>query len=52
VDNPQHPLRAAHPTTPLLLLNGLHDHATGYKWATDVARQLGPPASERLTYDS
>jgi hypothetical protein len=27
--------------TPILLSNAIHDPATGYNWATDVARQLG-----------
>lgn len=40
VANPQHRLRV-HTRTPLLLSNARHDPATGYNWATEVARQLG-----------
>lgn len=40
VDNPQHRLRLR-TDEPLLLLNALHDPATGHNWATNVARQLG-----------
>ncbi|MEO3745920.1 alpha/beta fold hydrolase [Plantactinospora sp. B5E13] len=40
VDNPQHRLKI-HSEQPLLLLNAVHDPATGYNWATNVARQLG-----------
>ena len=40
-DNPQHRLEVRNPSTPLLLTNALHDPATGYNWATSVARQLG-----------
>lgn len=40
-DNPQHRLDVRSPSTPLLLTNALHDPATGYNWATNVARQLG-----------
>ncbi|WP_205650633.1 alpha/beta hydrolase [Actinoplanes solisilvae] len=38
------PPRALHvrTRTPLLLLNSVHDVRTGYAWATNVARQLGP----------
>src|SRR3569833_491604 len=35
---------------PILLMNSLHDPATSYEWATDVAGQLGPNAV-LLTYD-
>jgi pimeloyl-ACP methyl ester carboxylesterase len=31
-----------HTRRPLLLLNSVHDVRTGYAWATNVARQLGP----------
>ena len=49
VANPQHRLRV--PTrTPLLLVNGRHDPASGYNWATEVARQLGRHGV-LLTYD-
>ena len=27
--------------TPVLLINAIHDPATGYSWAQSVARQLG-----------
>ena len=40
VANPQHRLRVR-TRTPLLLINGRHDPASGYNWATEVARQLG-----------
>ena len=40
-DNPQHRLEVRNPSTPLLLTNAVHDPATGYNWATSVARQLG-----------
>jgi pimeloyl-ACP methyl ester carboxylesterase len=39
--NPQQDLKVRGLKTPALLLNALHDPATGYNWATDVARQLG-----------
>jgi pimeloyl-ACP methyl ester carboxylesterase len=50
VANPQHRLRVRDAATPLLLLNARHDPATGYNWAVNVARQLGPQAV-LLTYD-
>ncbi|WP_220448770.1 alpha/beta hydrolase [Nonomuraea mesophila] len=37
-------------TPPLLLVNALHDPATGYPWAVNVARQIGPEA-RLLTYE-
>jgi pimeloyl-ACP methyl ester carboxylesterase len=40
VNNPQHPLRVQGSPT-LLLVNGLHDPATGYAWAVNAAAQLG-----------
>jgi pimeloyl-ACP methyl ester carboxylesterase len=40
VANPQHRLRV-HTRTPLLLINARHDPASGYNWATGIARQLG-----------
>jgi hypothetical protein len=40
VDNPQRRLKVRG-SIPLLLINSLHDPATGYNWATNVARQLG-----------
>jgi pimeloyl-ACP methyl ester carboxylesterase len=46
---PQHPLRV-HVRTPLLLVNSLHDPATGYDWAANVARQLGR-AGVLVTYE-
>ncbi|MDX6265244.1 MAG: hypothetical protein QOH84_6932 [Kribbellaceae bacterium] len=39
--NPQRDLKIHDLKTPALLLNSLHDPATGYSWATDVARQFG-----------
>jgi hypothetical protein len=39
VPNPQHPARITR-TPPILIMNGLHDPATGYEWAVDVARQI------------
>jgi pimeloyl-ACP methyl ester carboxylesterase len=49
VNNPQHRLKVRHAATPLLLVNALHDPATGYNSATNVARQLGDEAV-LLTY--
>ncbi|RKN41148.1 alpha/beta hydrolase [Micromonospora endolithica] len=49
VANPQHRLRVR-TATPLLLVNGRHDPASGYAWATGVARQLGR-SGVLLTYD-
>ncbi|MFE9915240.1 alpha/beta hydrolase [Micromonospora sp. NPDC005553] len=40
VANPQHRLRV-HTDVPLLLAATVHDPATGYDWARNVARQLG-----------
>ncbi|MFG3553523.1 alpha/beta hydrolase [Micromonospora sp. NPDC047557] len=40
VANPQHRLRV-HSDVPLLLAATVHDPASGYAWATNVARQLG-----------
>ncbi|AGZ42213.1 tap domain-containing protein [Actinoplanes friuliensis DSM 7358] len=40
VASPQHVLHVR-TRTPLLLINARHDPATGYNWATEVARQLG-----------
>jgi pimeloyl-ACP methyl ester carboxylesterase len=48
--DPQHRLSVHGTRTPLLLGNSLHDPATGYNWATDVARQLGREGV-LLTYD-
>jgi len=39
--NPQQNLNVRRLKTPILLSNAIHDPATGYNWATDVARQLG-----------
>ncbi|MER7344621.1 alpha/beta hydrolase [Streptomyces aurantiacus] len=39
-DNPQHRLKVRN-SRPILLTNSLHDPATGYDWATNVAGQLG-----------
>lgn len=49
VANPQHRLRVNGSATPLLLVNALHDPATGHNWATNVADQLGDEAV-LLTY--
>jgi pimeloyl-ACP methyl ester carboxylesterase len=43
VRNPQHRLEVRH-TPPLLLINSVHDPASGYNWATNVAGQLGDRA--------
>ncbi|MFC0626974.1 alpha/beta hydrolase [Kribbella deserti] len=43
VNNPQHPLRVIG-APKILMLNGLHDPATGYAWALNVKRQLGSTA--------
>lgn len=39
-DNPQHRLKVRN-SRPILLTNSLHDPASGYNWATNVADQLG-----------
>ncbi|MEV4753990.1 alpha/beta fold hydrolase [Micromonospora sp. NPDC049559] len=49
VDNPQHRLRVD-TDRPLLLVNSLHDPASGYNWASNVARQLGT-RGVLLTYE-
>jgi pimeloyl-ACP methyl ester carboxylesterase len=49
VNNPQHRL-IVRGSFPILLTNSLHDPATGYNWATNVARQLGNQAV-LLTYE-
>ncbi|MGC4953885.1 alpha/beta hydrolase [Actinomadura citrea] len=38
--NPQHRLKVRGSATPLLLINARHDPATGYSWATGIAKQL------------
>jgi pimeloyl-ACP methyl ester carboxylesterase len=48
VNNPQHRLGVAGAPV-ILMLNGIHDPATGYAWAQNVARQLGDQAV-LLTY--
>jgi pimeloyl-ACP methyl ester carboxylesterase len=40
-ENPQQDLKIRGLRTPALLSNSVHDPATGYNWATDVARQFG-----------
>jgi pimeloyl-ACP methyl ester carboxylesterase len=50
VANPQHQLRVRDLDRPLLLVNALHDPATGYNWGSNAARQLGRDAV-LLTYD-
>ncbi|MGI5205027.1 alpha/beta hydrolase [Spirillospora sp. CA-108201] len=49
VRNPQHRLRVRG-SAPILLSNAVHDPATPYAWARNVARQLGP-AGRLLTYE-
>ncbi len=49
IPNPQHRLRVDG-TPPLLLVNALHDPATGYPWAVNAARQIGHEAT-LLTYE-
>lgn len=49
VNNPQHRLRVSGTPT-ILMLNWLHDPATGYLWAQNAARQLGP-AAVLVTYE-
>ncbi|MFJ5601742.1 alpha/beta hydrolase [Micromonospora parva] len=49
VANPQHRLRV-HTEVPLLLAATVHDPASGYGWARNVARQLGRHGA-LLTYD-
>jgi pimeloyl-ACP methyl ester carboxylesterase len=48
VANPQHRTNVSG-APPILLMNSLHDPATGYEWATSVNRQLD--RSVLLTYD-
>ncbi|HSK96892.1 MAG TPA: alpha/beta hydrolase, partial [Euzebyales bacterium] len=48
VTNPQHRTDVAG-APPILVLNALHDPATGYEWARSVNRQL--KGSVLLTYD-
>jgi pimeloyl-ACP methyl ester carboxylesterase len=50
ISNPQHRLRLRGLDTPLLLVNALHDPATGYNRALGVARQAGRDAV-LLTYE-
>ena len=40
-ENPQQDLKIRGLKTPALLSNAIHDPATGYNWATSVARQFG-----------
>jgi pimeloyl-ACP methyl ester carboxylesterase len=49
VNNPQHPLKVKG-AAPILILNGLHDPATGYNWGANAARQLGRAAT-LVTYE-
>ena len=49
VNNPQHRLRVR-TSKPLLMLNALHDPATGYGWAVNAARQMGA-AARLVTYE-
>ncbi|MFD5825945.1 alpha/beta hydrolase [Lentzea sp. NPDC060358] len=48
VNNPQRPLHVPH-APPILMTNSLHDVATPYEWAQNVARHL--PTATLLTYD-
>ncbi|TWD79947.1 alpha/beta hydrolase family protein [Kribbella amoyensis] len=50
VDNPQHRLRVRDLDRPILLAATVHDPASGYNWATNVARQLGH-SGVLLTYE-
>jgi pimeloyl-ACP methyl ester carboxylesterase len=50
VHNPQHRPDVAG-TPPILMLNGVHDPATGYAWALQVAAQLGRRHATLLTYE-
>ncbi|HYQ61904.1 alpha/beta hydrolase [Actinophytocola sp.] len=47
--NPQHRTHVDRSAPPVLILNSLHDPATGYEWALSVNRQLD--RSVLLTYD-
>lgn len=47
--NPQHRTDLDDDVPPVLIMNALHDPATGYEWATSVHRQLDDSAL--LTYD-
>ncbi|MFI6483631.1 alpha/beta hydrolase [Nonomuraea sp. NPDC050663] len=49
VTNPQHRLRVRG-SAPMLLVNALHDPATGHEWAANVSEQLGDRAV-LLTYE-
>ncbi|MER7211612.1 alpha/beta hydrolase [Streptosporangium sp. NPDC000239] len=49
IPNPQHRLRVKG-GPPLLIVNGLHDPATGYAWARNAAAQIGKKA-RLLTYE-
>ncbi|WP_406050364.1 alpha/beta hydrolase [Kribbella sp. NBC_00889] len=49
-NNPQHTLKVHDLTTPVLLAGGIHDPATPYSWAQNVARQLGRDG-RLLTYE-
>jgi hypothetical protein len=46
--NPQHRTDLDRHVPPVLVMNSLHDPATGYAWATSVHRQVG---GALLTYD-
>ena len=49
VNNPQHRLKVKGAPT-ILMMNGIHDPATGYTWATNAKRQLGSGAT-LVTYE-
>ncbi|MCO8273092.1 alpha/beta hydrolase [Actinoplanes sp. TRM 88003] len=49
-DNPQRPIAPLTGPAPVLLVNSVHDPATAYVWAQQVAARLGPSA-RLLTYD-
>jgi pimeloyl-ACP methyl ester carboxylesterase len=51
VPNPQRDLKVHGLKTPALLLNAVHDPATGYSWARSVARQLGRRQAVLVTYE-
>lgn len=48
VPNPQHRTTLDPRVPPVLIMNSLHDPATGYEWARSVHRQVG---GSLLTYD-
>ncbi|MDF5759369.1 alpha/beta hydrolase [Spongiactinospora sp. TRM90649] len=49
-NSPQHRLKPATGTPPILLINARHDPAAGHRWALNVRRQLGRSAA-LVTYE-